>query len=349
MLAALALVSNAGADAGSNLGDDSSVKRFRVLDYVEMADPAMAAEKMLRDAADAGVDVDQVPRNRPMRGQVSLRSGELTPDPGDTSFVHEVNRHAMSWGGAPNPVCLVKLSRWPSIREQSKLLAEGMRIFKQVPYGTYVAQIPPSAIRHLLELPFVSWIGEYRPEYKLSDSVQRPDAPLLIVTLDGDMLEARRGLHNLGLEFRVIGHPDIGYTFVVEKGFAHANEIATLWWVYRIYQDPVGSTQSRSDKAGRFSSLAFAPDPMKVQDSRKLVSALYDSAAKGSIKIGMTDNGCDWNHPDLSPRVDAQSSDAAIDSLHGTHVAGIMIGKAAWNEEWKMRFCKEEWGSNEIP
>ncbi len=239
----------------------------------------------------AQVDVDWY-QPKP-NNTVVLGSGTLTPDLADRSLADRAV--AMTSQGAPGRefICLVKLSRGPSIREIADIMAMGVRIYRGIPYYTFIARVNAATLPALYDFDPVVWVGELTPELKYPhDGEFYPGGPFHVFSLVGDTPECRADLGQLGATILTTGRTTRGgyvwERYVVEIDPSRIAELAQQWWVHHIRQESktVPRTPARSEM-GAQSGAATAPrvkGELKPQDSRRLVSLAASENFEGACQ-----------------------------------------------------------------
>src|SRR5207244_3378424 len=74
---------------------------------------------------------------------------------------------------------LVQFTAPPTPEERSQLAAMGVDLLHFVPNDTFVARFRAARLEQVQVLPFVQWVGEYRPEHKVHRSLNSQAAAQL--------------------------------------------------------------------------------------------------------------------------------------------------------------------------
>src|SRR2546426_6179537 len=220
----------------------------------------------------------------------------------------------------------------PPWREELRQLR--VELVRYVPDDTFIARFDSASPEKVNRLPFVRWVGPYRPEHKIDSRLRAGERSRVRVLLSPaasarDQAIIRRSLRMLGRETKLrFGN--------ILKGEVTPAQLATL---------------ARSEAV-----LWIEPEPKpKLVDeiSSKIVGG--DDRAAGTrtvtqqlgfdgsgVKVAVADSGLNNGdaatmHPDLAGRVDkfyyyGSLTDAADEHSHGTHVTGIIAGDAATGE-----------------
>jgi hypothetical protein len=220
----------------------------------------------------------------------------------------------------------------PAWREQ--LRAMRVELVRYVPDDAFIARFDSANREQVYRLPFVRWIGPYRPEHKLDSRLKTAERSKVRVLLAPsasakDQAIVRRSLRTSGRESKLrFGN--------ILKGEVTPAQLATL---------------ARSDAV-----LWIEPEPkprLVDEISSKIVGGDDDEAGTrtvtqqlgfdgSGVKVAVADTGlnngdAETMHPDLAGRVDkflyyGSLTDAMDEHSHGTHVTGIIAGNAATGE-----------------
>jgi hypothetical protein len=232
---------------------------------------------MLADARALGLDVNRrVPATKPPN-RISVYSGEFRTEEGDDSYVRQIVAQFEAGEIDSTVVCFVQGHWHWSIQETAEVLQLGVRIYASHARLASVARVPVMQLDHLLGLPQVRWIGEFKPEHKYRESDPFPTGDqfadaLIVESLVGDSEECREDLARIGA--RIIRAEEDRYFALVAP--EKIRSLAELWWVNLITCQP---TMPHADQQRR--PLKDEPErgdrPYDVnfhpQDSRLLVSA----------------------------------------------------------------------------
>lgn len=222
---------------------------------------------------------------------------------------------------------------------RKELAALGVDLLHYVPNDTFVARLRSTRLTLLRTLPFVQWVGEYRPEHKLhrtlaAKALSQQSAQTVNVTV---LLAPRAS----GAEIAQ-----------VHSSLAKVQQQSSLR-SGTILRGQVTPTQL--DALSRSNTVLWIEPyhPMKLIDevSSKIVagdggpnvllsqSLGYDGSG---VKVAVADSGLNNGdaatmHPDLLGRTPAffyygGLADAADEHSHGTHVSGIIAGNGATGE-----------------
>lgn len=269
---------------------------------------------------------------------IRLRNKTIaTPTPAPAS--------ALRLQGSANPVSGLYLLQFTNKFDaawRAALRAARVELIRYVPDDAFVARLDEARLGDVRALPFVQWVGEFRPEYKLHSTLQRlaansPGTNLLPVSVlispdatPAELLGIRRSLGGAVLGTRT------HFGQVIRGGAAPglltalAQSPGVLWLEgapkMKLFDEVaswiVGGEPSETNVHGTVvQQLGF--------DGRGVVVAVPDS--------GLHNGDAETMHPDLAGRVDAffyygKLTDAADEHSHGTHVAGIIAGNGATGE-----------------
>jgi hypothetical protein len=228
---------------------------------------------------------------------------------------------------------LIQLSGPADAESRAQLTSLGIELLHYVPEDAFVARlknVPPGQVRRL---PFVHWMGRYRPDHKVHQRVaQAVDAPPVSVLLGrgatpNEIAGAKRAFRKVQQE----SHSRLG---TVLRGQLAPGQLQAL---------------AQSD-----SVLWIEPAPkMKLFDEIATdivggsggegTSHVHDLGYTGAnVTVSVADSGLHTGnapgmHPDLAGRVTAffhygELTDASDEHSHGTHCAGIVAGSGVIGE-----------------
>ncbi len=101
--------------------------------------------------------------------------------------------------------------------------------------NSFLVLIPVYAVFELLDDPRVRWIGEYKPYYKINDSVKLWEWDgALVFSLEGDGEEFRADLVEAGLGPDFYDE-EFGYYFVPTEPY-ELERLASFWWVAEVLE-----------------------------------------------------------------------------------------------------------------
>lgn len=259
------------------------------------------------------------------------------------------------------PHHLVQLIAPPTVEWVRAIEARGVTVVEPVSaYGLFVVAAPDVA-RALTRLPFVSWVGPFKPAYRiapdllgLTGTIRYVNVGVLSDAAVPDLRDAVRQRQGTVLKEWEPGtsYRDDYRVLIVEIDAAHLPAIAALPAVRWLeFQPPkLNACDERSVQilTERF-DMAGAPFTAPVPGYQLLLNQLGLSGA--GVVVGICDSGVDTNdnatmHPDLKGRlaffVDRTNGKTLIDGWtqviqgnivvqggHGTHVAGLAVGNAA--------------------
>lgn len=99
---------------------------------------------------------------------------------------------------------------------------------------SFLLSLPVSSVLRLLGDRSVRWIGEYRPDYKLVPGPR--NAAVFVSSFDGDRMEFRRDLEELGVE--VEDYDEKTGEYLIRTDYDCYLDLADLWWVESVSSEP---------------------------------------------------------------------------------------------------------------
>ena len=258
---------------------------------------------------------------------IKLRTGHVDPR-GQPAQAHAQQR-------AEDGLYLLQLRDNPPPEWRPQVQQLGVQLLRYVPDDTFIVRVPADAVARVNALPFVEWVGDYLPEYKLHPKLLGRFAPqtqsvsilLSRTTAPAEMNSVRAGFINAPnqstLPFGQIMRGNISRAKLAELARSHA----VLWIEPGPHFKLVDETAAKivAGDAGPGQTLAQAIG----FDGRGVTVAVPDS--------GLNNGDAATMHPDLFGRVVAffhygSLTDAADEHSHGTHVAGIIAGNGGTGE-----------------
>ncbi len=219
---------------------------------------------------------------------------------------------------------------------KEELRGRRAELLRYVPDDAYVARLVNVSLEDLRALPFVQWVGEYRPEHKLhgllrnfarggNNLAEAPEVSILFspMATPAELAEARARLAKVQQQ----SQNRFGAVLrgkVTSAQLQRLAESSSVLWIEAAPQmklrDEISSKLVAGDGTGHntfVQDLGF--------DGRGVTVAVADSGLHIGSSAGM--------HPDLAGRTPAffqygALTDASDEHAHGTHVAGIIAGNA---------------------
>jgi hypothetical protein len=271
---------------------------------------AHAQEKQIR------LRNERITTTPPDRAQVFRAAQAPTPPASGLFLIHFTDRFDQGWREA--------------------LATRGVELIRYVPDDAFLARLKEVRLEELRALPFVQWVGEFRPEHKIHSRVR----------------DAARAGNAAATEVAVLFSPS---ATAAEMAAARA----TLAGVHQESRNRFGAVLRGRLAPGQLQRLAESPsvlwiEPaprMKLNDeiSTKIVAGEGPghlayvhqppfSFTGAGVTVAVADSGlhygdADEMHPDLAGRTPAFIAyglpDASDEHAHGTHVAGIIAGSGA--------------------
>jgi hypothetical protein len=253
-----------------------------------------------------------------------------TPDKSDKT---QAAAGAQTAEAAADGLFLIQFTKPINDAQREQLRAANVELLQSVPEDAFVARFNHASARAVRALPFVHWVGTFKPEHKIHPKLagmteKRPVSFLIAPNSPaGEVALLKKRIPGL-----VNGRTTSAGTVV--HGVVNPNQLnaiaqshAVLWIEPAAkpkLHDEVASEiiEGELDGAGAYvPSLGF--------DGKGVVVSVADSGLMEGTVANM--------HPDLAGRVDAffyygQLTDAADEHGHGTHVSGIVAGNGASGE-----------------
>ena len=112
---------------------------------------------------------------------------------------------------------------------------EEVTIYGRLTRNAFLVRIPVYAVFELLDDPRIRWVGDYKPYYKINDSVKLWEWDgALVFSLEGDSEGFRADLVDAGLGPEYYDE-EIGYYFV-QAGSYDLERLASFWWVAEVLE-----------------------------------------------------------------------------------------------------------------
>lgn len=211
-----------------------SLHHIELEQYFKMPDLREASRLLLEDAQLAQIELDYKPVVQ--MPEILLPSGKMTPSCTDRTFFDKYRKSKAS----DTPVCILKFARPPTIREFAQMLENGIRLYRGMPYDSFIARVPVASFSVLSKMEAFCWIGEFLPTYKYDASTRFVEGrSVYVYSLPGDCAESREDLTRLGAKDIRASHISL-ITYRYE--FYQVNvspdvipKLATLWWVQEIH------------------------------------------------------------------------------------------------------------------
>src|SRR4051812_11742654 len=255
-------------------------------------------------------------------------------------LIHTPNKSAKAQaaGAARPPVAeapadglfLIQFENPINDAQRDDLRKANVELLQAVPDDAFVARFRNASIAKLRELPFVQWVGNFKPEHKIHPKLagvkeNRPVSFLLAPTASASEVAF--------LKKRIPGLASGRTTSAgtVVRGVVSPNQLNAIAQSHAVlWIEPSAKPKLRDEVAAEIMEGeldgAGALVPSLGFDGRGVVVSVADSGLMEGTAANM--------HPDLAGRVDAffhygQLDSAADEHSHGTHVAGIVAGNGA--------------------
>jgi hypothetical protein len=112
---------------------------------------------------------------------------------------------------------------------------EDVTVYGAFTRNSFLVSIPVYAVFELLDDPRIRWVGEYKPYYKINDSVKLWEWDgALVFSLEGDSEEFQGDLRDAGLPPDFYDE-EVGYYFVPAESY-ELERLASFWWVAEVLE-----------------------------------------------------------------------------------------------------------------
>lgn len=231
----------------------------------------------------------------------------------------------------------------PSWRKD--LSARGVELLRYVPDDAFVVRFRGAVVEEIQALPYVQWVGGYRPDHKLHDSLRAPaqarnleDASRIAILLAPDATPADIAAARTGLEL-VVQESQYRFGSVLRGKLAPGQlqrlaESPSVLWIEPAPDMKINDELSSKIVGGEGTGHATLTQEMGFDGSGRtnLLPAVKVAVADTGLSTG-TSGGV---HPDLFGRATnffyyGGLGSAADEHSHGTHVAGIVAGTGSLN------------------
>ena len=227
----------------------------------------------------------------------------------------------------------------PAWREP--LRRAGGELLRYVPEDAFVVRLNQARLDQLRALPFVRWLGQYRPEHKVqallrprlgqgaSAEASRPVSALLAPgAARADLVAARRA-------FQTVQRVSRSRLGLIVQGTLKAGQLDALAQSAAVLWIEPGPRPKLYDEIA--SKIVGGPNPDGHATATQQLGFTGQGVIVSVADSGLNNGDAETMHPDLAGRVDAflfygQLENAADEHSHGTHVAGIIAGNGATGE-----------------
>src|ERR1035437_938848 len=206
---------------------------------------------------------------------------------------------------------------------RSLLQAAGATVVSYIPNNAYLVRASAAVAQQLKAAPQAQAVLPYEPYYKLKPSLLKlavaqdplPRNAVLNVLLFADARETTRAaLQELGAS--IVGDEERSPFGPVLKVVPPADGLPAIAGLAGVQEVEWTLTRSAANDFSRV-RVGVALNVLATNN--------YLGLSGSNVMVNINDSGVDATHPDLSPRVFANSTNALVDpNGHGTHVAGII-------------------------
>lgn len=266
---------------------------------------------------------------------IRLRNATLTTPPAG-----DAKTRASATDAAKPPVSglfLIQFESPLSVEQRETLQSKRLRLLSPIPDDAFVCHLETASVSEIRALPFVRWLGDYQPEWRmdrrlsaaLADAPRTPrDIRLMLrpqappAALVNALRRFSGRVHRTETSFGTF----LGGTTTPRHILELARSESVLWieaagrmkLVDEVATEILLGDDGTPGKPAQVQQLGF--------DGRGVVVAVADS--------GLDTGDAETMHRDLHGRVDAFFAyggleDASDEHSHGTHCAGIVAGSGA--------------------
>lgn len=272
-------------------------------------------------------------------GTLRLKTGVVKVQEADNAL-RQVQRPGQRVEGAS----VVVLDGPITEARRAQLLGAGVRLGEYLPDHAYVADLSGADLNRVNALGFVSWVGSFRDDWKVS-----PELGLAVRTHDPVLLDIQdRGL--LAMRVWLFPGADRAQT-LAQLGTIDGVEVLTdsLEGDRRMVQltAPLEAAEAMA-KIGQVQWIEEAPEiSYRNNTSRWVVQSnspglypIYDAGIRGEDQLIAVMDGrvdvdhCSFSDPEADPigpdhrKIEAFNASMIFSDAHGTHVAGSALGDA---------------------
>ncbi len=219
--------------------------------------------------------------------------------------------------------------------------SHGVKLIQYIPFNAFIAKMDRSRKAVVEGLPFVNWIGNYEPAYKISTLFKElPNERewLVILFMDENIYLVKNRLEKIGCEILEVSDTEYGKILKIRSDRSHLNEIARMNEVMHIepYLHPVAYNQSGQWVTQTWKQVDRKIWRKNLQGQGQVVSTCdtgilttHDMFRDPAVNISTF-----GNYPThrkiiayiLPTGSSASFGDNASGSWHGTHTAGTICG-----------------------
>ena len=209
-----------------------SEKKYKFSKYIEMDDPKEAAKLMIEDAQADSIDINRRSQRWFPPTPIAFRSGSQQPKINNQELLQQLSKGDIPTAvGGTDAVCVFQIRRMMSIREWSRILSAGVKIYGALTGHGRIARIPVDQIEFIASQPAIGWCDFYRPEYKYRHDLQGGERiSFNVVSLCGRSDDFESDLVNIGIKINN-SWPGV-YNVIMSTD--DVGKVAELWWVREI-------------------------------------------------------------------------------------------------------------------
>jgi hypothetical protein len=210
--------------------------------YMKMTDRDRAADMMLVDAQEAGIDIHHHFSDIALYGLHPCSKEVQTAD----GYKYSIED---SSGGMSDPdgngIFLIQYARSISVYEHSEMVRCGITWYEHVYHSGRIISIPWEYVDTLASWEFIRWFDNYTDKYKYDIEQPNSDGEYMVLSISKDLEQGRRELEEIGLKVHWAGTR----RYLLNMTQSDVLEVAKFWWVECIFRQgpPRVELESRNE------------------------------------------------------------------------------------------------------
>ncbi len=206
----------------------------------------------------------------------------------------------------------------------------GLEVVQYIHPYTYVVWGDAASLnKAAIETPYLRWVGDFLPAYKvlpgLRSTTTHPLGVQVLLYRQADVNATIGQITALGVEVQSRAPIDASFeAIVLAAGDYPLAQIAALPAVYTIH--PISNDGGRGEVTSQINAGNINASNYALPGYQAWLASIGLSGS--GVTVAVVDGGVNENHPDLVNRMTTctGSSCSTVNDNHGTHVAGIIAG-----------------------